>query len=910
MENFRELLKAHDDQGLEAAIHERQDAFHKSLALFAGFLDQPFSTTTSTVLREVQDVPEQGGSTNTDLSETAVDADLAGPPRPTANKRSTSPPRPAGYKFLKRPGPDAALPLLGVPSSAESAAEQPTSSSSLARPGSSAKNFESQRKSAIGEGRLADFELRWESRRPFGAKAMSWTDYRGPFGETVPQLLYAMHIRDEESFPGRAAEYHKLLLDILPAAPQLAGVERTEEPYAGQTLLHDACAHGDEVLVAMLVRQLQGQNLNLEARAHGLFLQAISKSHLPGNDPATESPTIKGKFYGQTALEVAMFAPRSTEISLRLVTLLVQAGARMVHRIDEETAKQAKPRLYHQETGGGAKREDGIIHYTVLHSIARGRWSWPGPYMMTEERVTALTKLFLDPRSELSGHVGPGIRDIVGETPLQIAARLGNVAAFTQMLDWMKVVVWEWGNQMQYAFPLAPLDSGPKGASSLSALEQATLTRQHDVISIGLMGGIIHEKWKRFGLNHLLAELFVTFSIMFCLGIVCTRGFENAGTFHPMFLSACRWIGVVFSTMHLSFYLVLGVMSRKEPFFSNLSLLPWGCKGSTCNPSFIGRWMHKRFNIFPDQLELLSIYPVRNFLIILLMLFCLLSAPWSHPLWLFHSGLGVPTDRIIWEVGAAVAWICIAIHSSSFFLLFKFTAPLAATLPGVFWHDFRPFVAINSVLFLCICISLRIAMATTAHEDDPVFGNWWRTMLTMEEAIHGPDVQWRNAVFGHHPALAGLIFIVALWVWLIMLTVLVTLFSDRYEKLNSIVRQRILYQRAIFIISWEKLVPFWWYRACDLRMGKKLGGVVFEDYHRALRKRKAWQTQEETHRLLLGDHDLDEERIGLAASRFADTDEESQRLLPNARWLAWQGEPAVIGRWKESYVPESYEYFL
>ena len=93
---------------------------------------------------------------------------------------------------------------------------------------------------------------------------------------------------------------------------------------------------------------------------------------------------------------------------------------------------------------------------------------------------------------------------------------------------------------------------------------------------------------------------------------------------------------------------------------------------------------------------------------------------------------------------------------------FETTGPLAASIMKIFIRDFVPFSVIYMVLLIGCALALRITTSNSTTPDDPVLGNIWRVMLTLEEATHGPDVQWRNVIFSQ-PVVASVIFLFFLW---------------------------------------------------------------------------------------------------------------------------------------------------
>merc|ERR550514_1892850 len=115
------------------------------------------------------------------------------------------------------------------------------------------------------------------------------------------------------------------------------------------------------------------------------------------------------------------------------------------------------------------------------------------------------------------------------------------------------------------------------------------------------------------------------------------------------------------------------------------------------------------------------------------------------------------------------------------------------------------------MLFLCIAIALRVS--TTGHigGHHQTWGSFSRTMLTLEEAVHGPDVSWRKIV-ETYPALTGAIFVCSLWVTLAMMSMLLAMFSTSYGNLETHMEEVYLFRRATWTIGCEKLFPGWFHK--------------------------------------------------------------------------------------------------
>jgi hypothetical protein len=167
---------------------------------------------------------------------------------------------------------------------------------------------------------------------------------------------------------------------------------------------------------------------------------------------------------------------------------------------------------------------------------------------------------------------------------------------------------------------------------------------------------------------------------------------------------------------------------------------------------------------------------------------------------------------MIWHCMASTWFLMFVIFSLRYFELFKMTRVLASMIPEIFKRDMLPFMSFFCVIWICFAVSLRVSCEPAGHGADHEFGSFWATAMTLEEAIHGPDVQWRNAV-ENHPRFAGFVFVFFLWVTLIMMSILIAMFSNTFDFLKEHVEERFYYQRAMFCITLEKLMPQWYHRS-------------------------------------------------------------------------------------------------
>jgi len=130
-------------------------------------------------------------------------------------------------------------------------------------------------------------------------------------------------------------------------------------------------------------------------------------------------------------------------------------------------------------------------------------------------------------------------------------------------------------------------------------------------------------------------------------------------------------------------------------------------------------------------------------------------------------------------------------------------------------------------IYLSCAVALRIVSAISASPTDQSFGSFWEVLKTLEEATHGPDVKWRAAM-EQQPQPAGAIFVTFLWLTLLMLSLLIAVFCNTFDALKSKVNERLMFRRAMFCLTIEKIFPIWYHQhrswgrnGCNV--GSKLG---------------------------------------------------------------------------------------
>lgn len=500
---------------------------------------------------------------------------------------------------------------------------------------------------------------------------------------------------------------------------------------------------------------------------------------------------------GERPLEVALLTPVEDHDAMESVKVLLRQGAEVIFcEVVEAEAEETSflgwagaaflMRATTSAVNTKTRFKEHQVMYTLLHALARARWEGLGPHHISEARTRMALHFLCGEDSEF--HRDPAASNLAHTrnsfhyTPLQVAAAVGNEAMFRDMLDGMKEFVWAWGNKRAYAFPLEDFDTSTSAADSLSALELLTMMKRKNLLCMGIVSSIIDQKWDSFGRMLLWTFMLFESTVLIAAGIVNiddTKGpnaFRNAARFYVVLGSAAYLIGLT------TLVIVRGLLN--DAWFM---MLMRGHLGST----------GIRAQLIARQVITFTVMSIM----------CIMS-PQSH-IW-------SQAEVFWWAMSSSVWWLIMLVHVICYFDFFESTAPLANAIPIIFEKDMLPFFGVFGVLSLFVCTALTIAAGQwryvgTVGEPivDTTAGTWSRTFLTLEEAIHGPDVRWREFVSPDRNMLTGFIFVGFLWLTLIALSMVVGMFSVRYDELRKVDAEvsRHNYSRALFLISMEKLLP-------------------------------------------------------------------------------------------------------
>eukprot|EP00746_Dinoflagellata_sp_MGD_P006881 gnl/MRDRNA2_/MRDRNA2_113566_c0_seq1.p1 gnl/MRDRNA2_/MRDRNA2_113566_c0~~gnl/MRDRNA2_/MRDRNA2_113566_c0_seq1.p1 ORF type:complete len:714 (-),score=99.27 gnl/MRDRNA2_/MRDRNA2_113566_c0_seq1:19-2160(-) len=614
------------------------------------------------------------------------------------------------------------------------------------------------------------FEQGWEQ-DPQLSKT-SWAHTRGIFGETVLHWMGLLRKQHDHEL------LHRVACHVMDREPSLINVCFSEAPYTGESLLHMAVGNSDEAMISELLRRCKEQpeaDIQLDTRATGTFFLNPSKY-------LVSQETVGAKAEFVTPLCVALIAPDDDKACMRIVTQLLNAGAKTVFT-----------------------DENGLNHSSVLHHLAISRWhrnvqsaaqhahvEVREEFNMTEERLISLMELFLE--GPYAVHPNQP-STYYGLTPLQLAAQVGNKEFLGHLIRKEAVVMWRWGSKIEMRFCLAELDSSGESWDQPSVLELLVAYKHKRMLCHGLFVNILEHKWEMYGkwLVSAQATLMTTIIVLVTLG--CLRSVPAGPRF------ACMVIALVLSCMFLLYYTVMVMYARRCYFFNHLPL-----SGSV---SRLGTWEVGMF---------------RDFLILAMVALTCVLHLWEERDEKIQAG---HTDghRILWvfiDEFTAVLLYFGWVDLLRFLAVFEKTSNIVTSLPKILQGDMVPWILVYMIVLVATAGAMRVALAHGVKKGDKnydVVGTYFNTVLTLEEATHGPDVSWR-AIVMNSTAAAGIYFLIFLWVVTVVLfNILIAMFTDTFEGIRQHSFRERMHLRAVTLITQEKVMPGWFARSIGLPMG-------------------------------------------------------------------------------------------
>eukprot|EP00929_Paragymnodinium_shiwhaense_P013251 TRINITY_DN121112_c0_g1_i1.p1 TRINITY_DN121112_c0_g1~~TRINITY_DN121112_c0_g1_i1.p1 ORF type:complete len:770 (-),score=172.63 TRINITY_DN121112_c0_g1_i1:166-2475(-) len=639
---------------------------------------------------------------------------------------------------------------------------------------------------------IPDFEAEWETEFGddptgyFEGEERTWYNYRGDFGETILQWIEFM-----KSVSTRGTALGDILMalskQLLRARPELFSLAQQDGEFAGQTLLLQACANGDEETVDFYLEYATVQDLNVYATGRFITSKLLCSGY----------PEVA--WHTASLLEVAAVAPVDGDVAIRLVTKLMENGADAFHCgvADDD---EGTPRLHSK---------------TLLHRLAICRWrvepsnaekfELADAEIMEAERLRGLLAVVFNPpkpkkgakaerrlsRAQTSARLIQSHLKEHSFTPIQTAAIVGNDIFIIEYIRQKQIVEWRWGHRRAIKLPLLELDCSTYEQRHLSVMELLVLFKHRGTMELSLFVDVITRKWDKFGFKMTCKNIILQVVYSSCVTLGCFEHYGTLGNANRDISRISRRLAILMGT----FFSCSRIMSH-----------------------FIARhtgW-NKSLHYFSSA-RVLGMDQVPRFVdVAVFILGLVVLAMHELELWMDtkHQGVLTLLDGMsavfIW-----VAWFSVL----RFLKLFQSTTVLASVVPVVVMRDMPPWMFVWVVMTIGTAGAIRTSLWHDVHHTDEVIGTFWRTTMTLEEATHGPDVQWRNIVM-NQPFMASVFFLIFLWVvTIIMMNLLITIFSSTFEARKAKAFSELVYWRAVQVISCEKGLPIWLHSYWGLRLG-------------------------------------------------------------------------------------------
>lgn len=610
------------------------------------------------------------------------------------------------------------------------------------------------------------FERLWNKERPF--HDVHWRDFRGAFGETV---LHLVCIRRTTVTDDHQKVLSAILRQLITRELSMLGLGYGLEPYIGESLLHMVVANSDIETTVLVLEQIanlpNGKEL-LNARASGSFFKHLVSCPM-------EPSEIADQFL--TPLSVAMLAPQSDDVALIMVEMLVKAGASTEYR-DEQNR----------------------ICGTAMHHLAKCRWNHGVDFQgregaggfITVERLDRLYQLFTS--GEKFPPVNLRTKDCHNNTAFQLAAIIGNGEFLRLVIRERTVCMWQWGQIVDMRFPLDEIDSGGPANQEASVIELLALHKHKNTLSFGIFVRILECKWMAYGHAILVARvcLMTTITVLLTIAAAFTNSISSE------IRNIANWIALCISSVMLIYMVVMFAIRHKRAWFWRL------------------RW--SPFHETRFHMSIWSLSFTYDILVLLLsVVVCNLHIWEEHLLAANHVGLVSIIDEFA-SVLVFFAWFRIM----KFLTLFQTTGTMVGALPAIFLKDVLPFVLVLLVFMLGTAAAIKVATHHTIARNDEILGTFVSTFASLEESIHGADVNWRSTIEGK-PWIAAVIFLSFLWMATIVLfNILIAMFSSRYFEYKKAHAQLYTVRWCTEMISQEKFMPVWLWDRLNLQIGTQM----------------------------------------------------------------------------------------
>jgi len=547
-------------------------------------------------------------------------------------------------------------------------------------------------------------------------------------------------------------------------------------------------ANGDERMVMEMFKHTTTEHVN--AVSFGVFL-----------NQRTACPVDGVSFKGVSVLDIAAIAPRDDDVAYRMVNMLIDANAD-----PNECQSASRPSsLLHRLAccrwtmlDDNDKAETGFLMSSDrMHKIARVlQPEGDGDEDEDDEDVKQMkfqrAGALLSKKS--SAFIGGPSRK-AELSPLQLGAMCGNEDFLIHYISRVVRHSWEWGRQSEVRIPLDCIDCGTSETTDISVLELLLVYKYRDILRMKLFYRLLIPKWEKFGMKSVRLK----FVSMLTLAVLLTLGcLPETRPFGQFFV---RLAVLVFASLILVWQVSAFIILRNSGMYQRMRLIG----------------THARLGLDDSGVYIFPSVAFLSIIVVLLHDFELFIEKQHWDPFLRHTRLvmlDMVSSFLIWLV-----WL------SMVFLLrfFKRTFVLVSGLATIIKYDLAGWFTVYMGMCIATAGGIRIASWHYTDKKDQVQGSFFKMFMTLEEATHGPDVQWRAMVMSQS-FMAAFFFLFFLWtVTIIMFNLLIAMFSNTFDKRKKLANEELYYQRAVEVIIIEKTTPAWMHKMLGWKVGATSG---------------------------------------------------------------------------------------
>jgi len=372
-------------------------------------------------------------------------------------------------------------------------------------------------------------------------------------------------------------------------------------------------------------------------------------------------------------------------------------------------------------------------------------------------------------------------------TPLVMAAIVGNDVFIVEYLRHYQKVVWQWGHRREVKVPLKEIDLGPIDQLCPSVLEVLTLYKHKKTLQIGIFASLVTDKWNRFGARAvwtrmIMQTMYIVMVTVGCLGR--SAGMTEASPLTGIRLTTYTRRGAIVIALFLIASESCNYVALRKTAWNKM--MNYIGSNSQLGCDEVGRRMDACVIFMGLFLSLMHEFEEY------------MSEGIKH----YNTSFFAVADAFS-AVFIFISWMVLL----RFLKLFPNTTVLISSLPTIIRQDMPPWFIVYIVILIATAGSIRVSVWHEVSADNAILGDFYKAALTLEEATHGPDIQWRNIVM-QQPLMAAGFFLMFLWlVTIIMSNLLINIFSNTFEVRRKNAAGELLFWRTVEVITLSKQVP-------------------------------------------------------------------------------------------------------